>query len=171
MKVELLPATFTDKAVLANLMQLYLYEFPYVDDLELGDDGRFTYHYFDRYWGEPGRHPFLIRADDRLTGFVLVAERRLLDPDAVGHAITEFFVVRRYRRRGIGETAARAIFAMFPGPWWVAEVAANASGQAFWRATIDRYTAGRYEESTTEYYGDQAVVQTFDNSAEQDSSN
>jgi predicted acetyltransferase len=164
MKVEVVAATVAEKPVLANLMQLYLYGFPYLDHLELGNDGRYTYHYFDRYWDEPGRYPFLIRAEERLVGFALVAERRLIEPEAAGHVMAEFFVLRKYQRRGIGQIAAGTIFDLFPGPWWVGEQAANASGQAFWRTIIGRYTAGRYSERTTEFHGDETVVQTFDNS-------
>jgi predicted acetyltransferase len=161
-KVEVVQATPAEASTVGNLMQLYLYEFPYIDHLELGDDGRFPYQYFDRYWQDPGRHPFLIRADHRLAGFALVVERRILEPDARGHAITEFFVVRKQRRQGIGETAACALFKYFPGPWWVAEHAQNEPAQAFWRVVIGRYTGGHYQEATTDYYGDPAVVQTFD---------
>lgn len=165
MNVEVVPAAESDKAIVANLMQLYLYEFPYIDHLEVGDDGRFTYHYFDRYWSEEGRYPFLIRAEQRLAGFALVIERRLLEPGTEGHAMAEFFVLRKYRRRGIGEAAARVLFEEFPGRWWVAQHAENVAAQTFWRTIIGRYTGGRYAEGPTDYYGDPAIVQTFDSSA------
>jgi predicted acetyltransferase len=164
MKVEVVAATDADKPTMANLMQLYLYEFPYIENVEMGEDGRYRYHYFDRYWAEPGRYPFLIRADTRLAGFALVAERRLIEPTTVGHVMAEFFVLRKCRRRGVGKAAACALFDCFTGPWWVAEHAGNTDGQAFWRAIIDQYTSGRYEEESDVYYGDPVVVQTFDSS-------
>jgi predicted acetyltransferase len=33
--------------------------------------------------------------------------------------MSEFFVLRKYRRQGIGRTAAVELFERFPGPWRV----------------------------------------------------
>jgi predicted acetyltransferase len=162
MKVEVALATARESETVASLMQLYLYEFPYVDDLEVGDDGRFTYHYFDRYWSEEGRYPFLIRAEQRLSGFAFVVERAVLEPATAGHAMAEFFVLRKFRRRGVGRAAAYALFERFPGPWWVAEHIRNEPAQAFWRSVIGHYTGGIFSEDVTTYFGEPAVVQTFD---------
>jgi len=45
-------------------------------------------------------------------------------------------VVRKYRRRGVCVLAARSVFARFPGPWHVHEVAGNHAAVAFWRTAI-----------------------------------
>jgi predicted acetyltransferase len=50
--------------------------------------------------------------------------------------MAEFFVMRKYRRGGVGVIAARAVFARFPGEWQVRELAANAGAVAFWRKAI-----------------------------------
>ena len=31
--------------------------------------------------------------------------------------IAEFFILRKYRRQGVGDMAARHVFDLFPGPW------------------------------------------------------
>ena len=58
----------------------------------------------------------------------------------------EFFVMRKYRRIGVGSAFATRLFDMFPGRWEVAEVAPNTNGAAFWRAVIGKYTDGHFEE-------------------------
>ena len=98
-----------DRARLAALFELYSYDFSEVLDLDVGDDGRFAVPVLDRYWTEADRHPFLIRVDARLAGFALVHERsRLTDREGV-RDMAEFFVMRRYRRRGVGAQAASQI--------------------------------------------------------------
>ena len=79
-----------DRELLRQLLAHYLYEF----------DGTTTpYPYFDAYWKEPGRLPFLIEADGEVTGFCLV---RVLEG---GWHIAEFSVLAEQRRGGVGRAA------------------------------------------------------------------
>jgi predicted acetyltransferase len=45
----------------ANLFELYAYDFSDFRDLELGDDGRFGDIELPLYWSEPDRHAFLFK--------------------------------------------------------------------------------------------------------------
>ncbi len=141
MSAAIQPASFADKLVLHHLLQLYLYEFSAFDNADVNEHGLFGYKYLDNYWLDSGRHPFLIRVEGKLAGFVLV---RALDNAT--HAIAEFFIMQKYRRQGNGKMAACHIFDMFPGQWHVAQEAANESAQTFWRQVIGEYTNGEYEE-------------------------
>ena len=58
----------------------------------------------------------------------------------------EFFVLRKYRGRGVGASVATQLFDRFPGKWEVRELAQNVAALAFWRAVIARYTDGRFVE-------------------------
>jgi predicted acetyltransferase len=164
-KVEVVRATAGEASVLDNLMQLYLYEWSDISAQEIGEDGRFAYRYLPQYWTDSGRYPFLIQVDGHLAGFALIVKRDLIEPGCLGHAVAEFFVLRAYRRKGVGEQAARTLFEMFPGHWWVGELVQNTAAQAFWRRVIGSYTAGNFDERTESDRGEQAVVQTFDNSS------
>ena len=128
-KVEVVPATIDDKPTILELLQFYLYDFSEIQGWDLGERGRFEHRSFDPYWTDADRHPFLIRADGRLAGMALVQSG---DP----HDMAEFFVVRKYRRSGVGADAARTVFAMFPGEWQVRQIAANTGATAFWRRII-----------------------------------
>lgn len=57
-----------------------------------------------------------------------------------------FFVMRRFRGRGVGDRAATMLFDRFPGTWEVAQITPNVAAQSFWRIVIGRYTRETYEE-------------------------
>ena len=132
----LVPVPYADKPVLANLMQLYKYDLSEYDDdpedRDVNAHGLFSYRFLDHYWTEPGRFPFFVRVEGRLAGFVLV--RRL----EAEWEMAEFFIMRRYRRMGLGEAVARAVWQQFPGTWRVPVMAANVPAQAFWRRVLRR---------------------------------
>jgi predicted acetyltransferase len=127
--VEIVPATFGDKVVLRHLIELYAYDFSEFTAEDVDEHGSFGYRYFDHYWTEPDRHPFLFRVDGRIAGFAFV---RSGGP----HDMAEFFVLRKYRGRRVGLRTARSLFAKFPGDWQVRQLAANAPATAFWRLAI-----------------------------------
>jgi predicted acetyltransferase len=139
--IEVVP--LADKPILQQLMEFYLYDFSEVDGKEIGPHGTYAYAYpyLDYYWREPDRFPFFIKLDGRLAGFALV--RAAADAPA---DMAEFFVLRSYRRKGVGSAAAKVIFARYPGEWTVREHPDNTAAQVFWRRVIGEF-AGRYEES------------------------
>ena len=108
----------SQRQIITNLIQLYKYDFSEFAEVgspygEVGPDGRFTYEGLDSYWREDGWVPLTVKVDSRLAGFVLVnrwsALNRLLD-----HSVAEFFVLRKYRRIGVGSRAARVLFESWP---------------------------------------------------------
>src|SRR3954451_1866556 len=127
--VEVVEAGIDDKPVLRRLLELYVYDFSEFTDEDVDDHGVFGYRYLDHYWTDPERRPFLFRADGKWAGCALVHT-------GAPHDMAEFFVMRRFRRRGIGAVAARDLFARFPGEWQVRQLAANTNATAFWRQAI-----------------------------------
>lgn len=145
MKLDLIQIPLADKPVLAAVMQLYLYDTSDHTGDQLNDEGRYDYSYFDLYWVESGRYPFLIRVDGQIAGLALVRTLEAgLDPL---YQMAEFFIMRVYRRRGVGRSAAFALFNRFPGRWEVGQEAANTAGIAFWRRIIAEYTGGQFTET------------------------
>ncbi|MBC8496962.1 MAG: GNAT family N-acetyltransferase [Anaerolineales bacterium] len=142
MSLEIIPAVFEDKLILRNLLELYQYDFSEFDASDVDEHGLFGYKYLDNYWAEPGRHAFLIRFAGRLAGFALV--REVADEVGVHHSMAEFFIMRKYRRRGIGRKVAAELFDHFPGTWRVHQEAANLPAQTFWRNTIAAYTNDQF---------------------------
>lgn len=118
-----------DRELLARLIDLYLYDFSEFDGRDLEADGSYHYSWLDAYWSEDGRKAYLFDVDRHPAGFALV---RLTDPAE----LAEFFVLRKYRRCGIGTAAARDVIARHPGRWVITEIASNESATAFWRRAI-----------------------------------
>jgi predicted acetyltransferase len=147
--------------VLKNLFPLYIHDLSQFTDFDVEADGAFRAPpSFAAYWQSPERHPFLLRADGRVAGFALV---RQTDADPLSFDMGEFFVLRRYRRHGVGRIAASALFDRFRGRWEVRELVDNLPAQGFWRRIIADYTQGAFED-TREYferYGREFIVQRF----------
>lgn len=151
MEIEVFLASVDEKPILRNLMQLYLYEFSTIDNEDVDNDtGLFSFPYLDRYWIEPERYPFIVRVDGNLAGFALLRKGSCFpnteDQIETGMIVAEFFVMRKYRRTGVGTKLAIDLFNRFPGRWEVAQVAENHRGQIFWRSVIGEYCQGNYEE-------------------------
>ena len=147
-----------------GLMQLYLYEFSEIAGGDVDESGEFPYRWLDEYWTESRRHPFLVYSDGRIAGFVLVNTYSVVRRDPNTRCIAEFFIMRKYRRLGMGRRAAFHVFDRYRGPWEVRQTQANVVAQAFWRAVIGEYTDGDFEETVMDVEAWRGVVQTFDNS-------
>jgi predicted acetyltransferase len=160
MNIEVRPASIEDKSILRNLMELYNYDFSEFDGADVDAHGLYGYERIDHYWTDEGRHPFLVRVDGRLAGFVLVRTLEEPAPEPV-HSIAEFFILRKYRRLGVGKGAACRIFDLFPGRWSVAQIESNLPAQSFWRRIITEYTGGDFEETRMDDGRFQGPVQTF----------
>lgn len=164
MNVEVLKATLQDKAILRNLMELYQYDFSEIEGEDVDDFGLFGYKYLDHYWTESGRHPFLVKVDGKLAGLVLVNQHSYLSHGGNTMVISEFFIMRKYRGRGIGEHVATHVFDLFPGKWEIQQTVKNIGAQAFWRKVIRRYTGGRFKKVFLKNEQWHGPVQYFDNS-------
>jgi len=94
MAVALREAGQQDREQLGRLIADYLFEF----------DGRTEpYPYFDSYWTDPDRTPFLVEADGEVAGLCLIRVR-----DG-GWSIAEFSVIPARRRSGVGRAAVEEL--------------------------------------------------------------
>jgi len=147
--------------IVENLFPLYIHDLSQFTGFDVDADGRFRAPpSFAAYWEASERHPFLLRADDQIAGFALVRE---IGADPLTHDMGEFFVLRRYRRHGVGRMAASALFDRFGGRWEVRELIANLPAQGFWRTIIGGYTNGAFDETREyfEHYKREFIVQRF----------
>lgn len=144
MGIGLVPAR--QKHVIQNMMQFYLYDFTQFLDFDLNDQGLFApYPDLDQFWTNRETHyPFLITYMNKPAGFALV--ERMEDPAEGDYYLTEFFVMKKYRRTGLGTWASNQLFNRLQGRWKVTEVSTNLPAQAFWRKVIRAYTKDRFEE-------------------------
>ena len=154
-------AGWDDKRVLAQLLEFYQYDMGAYWPRDLNAHGEYGFA-VDRYLRNPllSAHIFLV--DGKYAGFGLV------DPDVSlqGNVfwMGQFFVMRQYRRTGVGRLGARFLFDTYRGKWEVGQMLLNVPAQAFWRRTIAEYTQGNFVEH--ELHDDRwdGFIQCFDNS-------
>jgi len=146
MDVEVVQALDDDRTVVWRLLQLYHYDFSEFDGSDVNPHGEYLHRYFDEYWTDADRKAFLFRTAGALAGFALVFTGEPQD-------IAEFFVMRKYRRRGVGAQAAASLLGQFPGRWTVRQQLSNPAATAFWRKAI-RYPFQEHEQGTE-------IVQSF----------
>lgn len=160
--MRIIPAEPAQADLLANLMNLYLYDFSEFTGDDPYPDGRFYDEFLPLYWKEAGRYPYLIQVDGQPAGFVLVRDTLKPGEKQVTHHIAEFFIMRKFRRQKIGQRVAWEIFDRFPGHWRVEQIPENLPAQAFWRKIISAYTHGNYSEiyNDADWHG---VIQIFEN--------
>lgn len=142
MNFELTPAAEDQKEVLRILLEKYLYEFSQYDLCEVNPLGLFGYSHLDHYWTEKGRWAFFLKADGKLAGFAMVNHH----PEAAvtDYNMAEFFVMYKYRRRGLGKWAAEQLFRRFQGSWQLKLHPKNLPSVGFWSAVVGGYTGGNY---------------------------
>jgi len=86
--------------------------------------------------------------DMKPAGFAMIS-RRPTDVRGIDFRMSEFFIARDARRRGVGRNAIRLIFDRFAGNWEIIEYQRNPGAVAFWRRVVSAYTAGSYRERIT----------------------
>jgi predicted acetyltransferase len=145
MSLRVEEANAEEALILHNLGELYVHDFSEITLSELNDEGRFDHDFWRGCWGGE-RTPYLLRVDGHLAGFAIVARGSRLAVDPAVHDLAEFFVVRRYRRQGIGTRAAAELFGLRRGTWEVRQRADNAAARAFWRKAIGAYTNAGFDE-------------------------
>ena len=155
-------AVWSDRPVLARLLELYQYDLSEIWPQDLNVHGEYGFA-VDGYLRNPQLRAYLFQVDGQYAGFGLVDPNVSL-PD--NHFwMGQFFVMKRYRRAGVGARAARHIFDQHRGRWEVGQMPLNVPAQTFWRRVIGEYTSGAYVEHELHDRRWDGFLQCFDNSA------
>ena len=146
-EIDLETATAGDRSLLSNLLELYIHDLSDIFSIKIGGDGRFGYDKLPLYWSAPDTHfAYLIRWNAEVAGFALVTRGSPASEDPDDLDVAEFFVLRAYRRGGIGRRAAFLLWDRRPGRWVVRVSEMNRPGLSFWENAIREYTHGAYTE-------------------------
>ncbi|GGF63279.1 hypothetical protein GCM10010912_05430 [Paenibacillus albidus] len=142
--IELVPKE--RKQLISSLMQFYLYDFTRYLELDVGQDGAYPpYPGLEAYWSSgQNKNAYVFTVDGHMAGFALV-DRLQRSPEGQ-YYMTEFFVMQKYRRSGVGTWAAHRLFDMYPGDWKVSQIRANTPARNFWHRVISSYTNGAFQE-------------------------
>lgn len=152
MTIELRDARLTvvDRAWLLNVYPLYLHDLSEFDPgyYQLDERGVWQPDHLPAWLAADRDLPLLIVTNERRVGFAFVncAPSPHVAP-AFDFRMSEFFVLRRERRAGLGTSAAQAVFLRYPGRWEVSELVRNEAAIRFWRRVIGEHTGEHFEES------------------------
>lgn len=145
MEIKIVKAKRAEKTVLRQLLAYYYYDFSEYLHTDVNDHGMFEYHYLDLYWVESGRDPYFVKMNGKYAGFVLISKHFCVLEDPLGNSIAEFFIMRKYRGKGLGRKVALEIFDRYPGSWEVSILMVNEKALRFWNKLVIEYTNGQFE--------------------------
>jgi predicted acetyltransferase len=140
-QVERVP--LKDKPILENLLSMYCYEWSQYDKSDVNSQGSYGYR-IGEYWENEKYHPFFIRVDGILAGFVLVNNEFDIHTD-YDYAMAEFFIMFKYRQSGIGRSVANTLFDKFHGKWELKRHPHNVVSVQFWDKIVSEYTKGNFK--------------------------
>ena len=150
-----------DRVPIARMLELYQHDLSDVWDQDLDVHGEYGYA-LDAYWRRPECKAFAFVMGGRYAGFALVDNSVSLPENQFWMA--QFFVLKKYRRQGVGHVAAQRVFDHFRGRWEVGQMSKNLPAQTFWRRVIADYTGGRFVEHELHDTRWDGLLQCFDNS-------
>ena len=149
-------------ATLRNLFEHYLHDMAEWFQFDYAANGRYE---FDTatYWNN-GVDAWFAYVGDIPIGFALIGSAQEFIGDPLAKDMDEFFVVRRYRRSGVGRDFARRVWDVYRGRWLVRVFQGNVPAVPFWRGAIAQYTNHSFAEETRTVRDRQWSYFTFDNS-------
>lgn len=150
-QVQLIPATMDDYPTIQNLARFYSYDiseyYGHEPGWEMEDDGLYGVGIdYKQYFESDISFPFLIRYKGELAGFAIVDKKG--STQQTDYNMAQFFVLRTYKRQGIGQYSAQLCFDKFIGNWEVMVMPGNEGAYRFWRSTIKSYTSDNFVEET-----------------------
>ena len=83
----------------------------------------------DRFWNDKKCVSFVALISGHYAGFALVDASVKVGKS--GSWIDQFFILKKYRRQGIGRALAFDIFSKIGGQWEVGQMTENVAAQAF----------------------------------------
>jgi predicted acetyltransferase len=150
MTIEIVKATFDHEHLVKSLVNLFLHDLSeFTDDSWMGDNGEWQPPFGKcvrppEEKGEPVQ-TLLVRVDHRPAGYAMVAfAPSVFVTPGRDIAMAQFFILKAYRRRGIGREFARALFDRFRGKWEVGWARQNTPAAQFWTAVVEEYTRGSF---------------------------
>lgn len=163
MNIRLSQASKRDHKTVDRLFQLYLHDFDSYLKQGVQPDGRYALDFdLKAELNKPGFWTHLAFADDNLVGFTMIRDYTVFQQP--GRYVLEFFVVRGWRRQGIGKQMAHRLFDLYSGYWEVVQIAPNKPAIAFWKKSIEAYVGSNYQETETHEDNKHYIWQMFDSS-------
>lgn len=146
MTIELKIISLTQRQILENLFNYYIYDLSDLFNATLGEGGIYRYNHkqIDIYWQAPDHFPYFIYNEDSIAGFALI---RRYPPMPAHFDVEQFFVLKQHRRQGVAKRAIKRIFTQHPGIWITRVMPNNLPAVSFWETVIKEQTENNYEKT------------------------
>lgn len=152
-EIVIMKETAIDLEWVRNVYPLYLHDLSEYDNsyYHLNEHGCWEPDHLSSWLVHDYSFPHLIKWNTQKVGFAFVAKSPFpYMSSGVDYRMAEFFVLRSFRRIGIGRAAAHTIFDLYTGTWEVTELPRNNRALLFWRAVISEHTNGNFIQTTQE---------------------
>ncbi|MDQ0359345.1 GNAT family N-acetyltransferase [Breznakia pachnodae] len=158
--IQLVKVASKNKSLLFNLMQLYLYDLSVYFNFKTNNNGIYEYDHFEDYFTDTNYISYFIYNDNELIGFVLLND---YSPITNKHEniinVSEFFILKLYRKQGLGEITFQTLLDMHKGVWTIKPAAFSKEANAFWKTIINKHIGSKI---TIEFINNNPIY-TFSN--------
>lgn len=149
-QIELVPVPLSDYPTIQNMARFYVYDMTeymgHEKGWEIPADGLFECINLKKYWEVPHAFPFMIRINNEIAGFVIIDKKG--SDSQVDFNVAQFFILRKFKKQGIGRLVAYECFDRFKGTWEVMVLPQNKGAYQFWKKIIGDYTKHHFQEYT-----------------------
>lgn len=138
MEIALRPASKAEKPQVREMLSAYLRELSQYGEVD------HVYRFFDSYWIDQDRWPYIISIRERTAGFVLV---NTYSPSGKGtdFAVAEFYVLPEFRGAGVGTQAFSSLLCDRSGIWELSVMSKNEAGKTFWENALASAAVSKIE--------------------------
>lgn len=146
--IQILLCEKDSRKVIENLTQFYFYDIlqnSQYSHYKLTENGIYEkMPYFENYWEEDNRYPFVIKQENLPIGFALV-HNITLNKNA-DWKMAEFFILAPYRKKGIARYVVKNILNLLPGLWEFSVFKDNEIAKKFWQNILSDAQERTYQE-------------------------
>jgi len=153
---RLVKACDSEKNALKNMFQLYLHDLSaYTTNLNINADGIFENNDIDTYYEKDTLIPMVIQHNNMISGFILLNTPPYAS-QGYNYYINDFFVLRKFRGKGVGNTAAEELFRAYPGKYAMVQLIKNDVAINFWKRVLNE-NGFEFEEKEVIIDGDACI--------------
>lgn len=145
MEIKLCAVQPNEWETIRNLWEKYDYETSLYDMDDVDDLGLYNSEDFNFYLIKDVKWAYFITVDNKIAGFVIITDFSVIDKIEVDYQISEFFIMKKYCRLGVGKHVFKDILRQYKGRFQIVCNPQNTIAVQFWTKVVNEYTNGNYK--------------------------
>lgn len=150
-----------EKRILKNLFSYFMHDLSPYEDIELDKHGFFNCPDIKLIIENKGLKPFLIFHKKEIAGFINIS-MPVFAADKTTHVIQQLFVLKKFRRLGVGKEASKLVLNKFPGKYAIGQLIKNKPAVKFWKSFLKELNIPYESEKRKDAEGNIILYQHFD---------